>query len=339
MTHVDLVAKSPIARSRLAAEGNRLDMNDRQHPNDPARATTDTGGSITDIDGVRVGLFTDPVASTGCAVVVFDRPNTAAAEIRGAAPGTREYGLLQPGMTVESVDAIVLTGGSGFGLASADGVMRALRRDGRGFPTQFGRVPIVPAAVVFDLGVGSADAAPTADDGAAAYSSANDGPVPNGSVGPGTGCTIAKWRGAPQPGGLGNATRTIGGVTVSAMAVVNATGDLFGADGTPLTGGPHQPVAPAPMAYAENTTLVLLATNAEISRVELSRLIVRGHDAMAACIRPAHTRYDGDICFAVAIPTPSESSESSGPVNVDAAGEAAFAAVSDAIAAAVTTAR
>lgn len=293
-----------------------------------------TNETITAFDGVRVGLHTDRDAATGCLVAVFDRPNVAAAEIRGAAPGGREIGLLGPGMTVQRIDAIALTGGSAYGLAAADGVMGALRDDERGYETKFGRVPIVPAAVVYDLGAGDPNVFPTAADGAGAYRAATSDPVPNGAVGPGTGCTVSKWRGEPQPGGLGNGFASVDGVAVAAVAVVNATGDLFDVDGRPLTGGPTRPDGPATMAYGENTTLVLVVVDAPMTRADLSRVLVRAHDAMGACIRPAHTRYDGDVCFAVSLhPDDGAPEPAPDPFLVDRAGEAAFGAVADAIAA------
>src|SRR5690606_25049801 len=233
--------------------------------------------TITAIPGVRVGHWTDRDAETGCTVVVFPEPNVATAEVRGAAPGTREYALLQPEMRVEQVQAILLTGGSAFGLAAADGVVRELEADGRGHDTLVGKVPIVPAAVLFDL-------------------------FPAGHA------------------------------TVGAIVAVNAIGDVFTVEGEPLTGGAHEPGPPAmiPQAFTNNTTLVVVATDAAFDRIELRRLVFRAHDAIAACIRPAHTRWDGDIVFAV----------SCGEVegDCDIAAEAAFAATAAAIESAVRNA-
>ncbi len=288
--------------------------------------------TITAVPGVRVGHWTDHEAMTGCTVVVLPEPNVTSAEARGAAPGTREYALLQPGMRVEQVQAILLTGGSAFGLAAADGVVRGLEADGRGHQTPLGRVPIVPAAVVFDL-FPDFGARPGPDEGEAAYRAAAVDPVPLGLVGAGTGTTVAKWRGFDQrrPGGVGSAVRRVGGSVVGALVVNNAVGDVFTVDGEPLTGGDHEPGPPdlTPEAFT-NTTLVVVATDASLSRTDASRLVVRAHDALAACIRPAHTRYDGDLVFAVSCGERAE--------DVDAVAEAAFGATAAAIEAGVRAA-
>jgi len=281
--------------------------------------------TITAVAGIEVGHWTDREAMTGCTVVVLPEPNVVAAEARGAAPGTREYALLQHGMRVEQAQAILLTGGSAFGLAAADGVMRGLEADGRGHETPVGRVPIVPAAVVFDL-FPDFSARPGPDQGEAAYRAASDEPVMAGLIGAGTGATIAKWRGFEErrPGGLGSAIRRTGDALVGALAVVNSVGDVFTVSGEPLTGGEHEPGDPnlVPEAFT-NTTLVVVATDASLSRADAGRLGVRAHDAMAVCVRPAHTRYDGDIVFSV----------SCGEVtaDVDALAEAAFGATAAAI--------
>lgn len=291
--------------------------------------------TITAVPGVKVGHWTDPVAVTGCTVVVFPEPNVATGEVRGSAPGTREYALLQPGMAVQQVQAILLTGGSAFGLAAADGVVRELEKEGRGHPTALGPVPIVPAAVLYDLFPGDPAVRPGPEQGAAAYRNASADPVPMGRVGAGTGATAAKWRGFEHmiPGGLGSAVRRAGEATVGALVAVNAVGDVFSLSGEPLTGGPHEPGPPnmVPPSFGDNTTLVVIATDAAFGRADLGRLVVRAHDAMAACIRPVHTRWDGDVVFAV----------SCGPVeaDLDAVAEAAFGATAAAIETAVRAAR
>src|SRR5690554_5182242 len=195
--------------------------------------------TITAIPGVRVGHWTDRDAETGCTVVVFPEPNVATAEVRGAAPGTREYALLQPEMRVEQVQAILLTGGSAFGLSAADGVVRELEADGRGHPTLMGPVPIVPAAVVYDLHTGDPRVRPEPEQGAVAYKNASAEPVECGRVGAGTGTRVAGWRGLERarPGGLGSALVRRDGFRVGALAVVNAVGDVFTLEGEPLTGG------------------------------------------------------------------------------------------------------
>jgi L-aminopeptidase/D-esterase-like protein len=282
--------------------------------------------TITAIPGIRVGHWSDPVALTGCTVIDLPEPNVVTAEARGAAPGTREYALLQPGMRVEQAQVILLTGGSAFGLAAADGVVRALEAEGRGHLTPVARVPIVPAAVLFDLIPGDSATRPGPDQGEAAYRAATSETVLSGLVGAGTGATAAKWRGFQhrRPGGLGSALRPAGDARVGALAVVNAVGDVFTLDGESLTGGDPEPGPPTlvPDAFT-NTTLIVLATDARLTRIELSRLLVRAHDALAVCVRPSHTGYDGDIAFAV----------SCGVIesDIDTLAEAAFGATGSAI--------
>ena len=282
--------------------------------------------TITAVAGVEVGHWSDEEARTGSTVVVFPEPNVASVEVRGAAPGSRETALLEHGMRIEQIQAILLTGGSAFGLAAADGVVRALEADGRGHVTPVARVPIVPAAVVFDLDPEGSGLRPGPDQGEAAYRAANADPVVSGRFGAGTGTTVAKWRGIEhmQPGGLGSALRSAGDASVGALVVLNAVGDVFTIKGEPLTGGDHEPGPPAPFPESlANTTLVVIATDALLTRSTLSRLAVRSHDALAACIRPVHTRFDGDIVFAV----------SCGAVeaDVETLAEAAFGATAAAI--------
>lgn len=289
--------------------------------------------TITAIPGIQVGHWTDAEVRTGCTVIVLPEPNVTTAEVRGAAPGTREYALLQKGMRVEQAQAILLTGGSAFGLAAADGVVRALAADGRGHPTPVIPVPIVPAAVLFDLRPDEVGATPGPDQGEAAYRAASSDPVQSGSVGAGTGATVAKWRGFEhmQEGGVGSGLVEVGEAKVGALVAVNAVGDIFTVEGESITGGTPLPGPPAlvPAAFT-NTTLIVVATDARLSRIELTWLAVRAHDALAVCVRPAHSRFDGDIAFAV----------SCGPVeaDVDELAEGAFEATADAIVNAVRAA-
>lgn len=289
--------------------------------------------TITAIPGIRVGHWTDAEARTGCTVVVLPEPNVTTAEVRGAAPGTREYALLQKGMRVEQVQAILLTGGSAFGLAAADGVVRALAAEGRGHPTPMGRVPIVPAAVLFDLRPGGAGIRPGPDQGEAAYRAATAESVESGSVGAGTGATVAKWRGFEhmKEGGIGSGLAAAGNARVGALAAVNAVGDVFTVEGESLTGGSPVPGPPGivPAAFTE-TTLMVVATDARLSRIDLTWLAVRAHDALAVCVRPAHSRYDGDIVFVVSC--------GETEADVDAVAEAAFEATATAIVDAVRSA-
>lgn len=273
--------------------------------------------SITDVPGVRVGNWTDAEARTGCTVVLLpDDGAVAGVDVRGSAPGTRETDLLEPGRLVERVHALVLSGGSAFGLAAADGVMGFLRERGVGLDVGPARVPLVPAAVLFDLAVGSATAHPGPAEGRiAAEEAASGGGATQGPIGAGTGASVGKMLGPEFSvrGGLGSASlRLPGGATVGALAAVNALGDVVddrgeviaGArrpDGTPidqvrtlLEGGLAQP----PVAGA-NTTLVVVATDARLRDTQARKLAQLAHDGLAQAIRPVHTLFDGDTCFAV----------------------------------------
>src|SRR5215218_2522190 len=214
----------------------------RSPPPTPPRADV-----ITDVPGVLAGHWTG--TATGVTVVVLPPETVGSVEIRGGAPATRETAVLDPFATVEHVDAIVLTGGSAFGLAAADGVVRALAEQGRGFPTRGGPVPIVPAAAIFDLVV-AGDERPGADEGRAALAAAFAGgahELETGRVGAGRGASVAKWRGGEHgtTGGVGTASATDGDVVVGALVVVNAVGDIVGADGAALVSSQAPPEVPA----------------------------------------------------------------------------------------------
>lgn len=287
--------------------------------------------TLTAIAGVKVGHWTHPTAATGCTVVVLPEPNVTTVEVRGGAPGTRETAILAVGIRVEQVQAILLTGGSAFGLAAADGVMTELAKQKRGHPTPAGPVPIVPAAVVFDLALDVTGARPDAMSGAAAYLAATSEPVQMGRVGAGAGTSAAKWRGFEYlvRTGIGSSiVRSFDDHLVGALVVLNPVGDVFTLEGEPLTGGEPVPgppgVRPQPLS---STVLVSVVTDAAMSRAELTRLTVRAHDGIGACIRPAHTRWDGDVVFA--------SSVGGVPGDIDLAAEAAFVATGRAIEAAV----
>ncbi|HEY7564397.1 MAG TPA: P1 family peptidase [Acidimicrobiia bacterium] len=290
--------------------------------------------TITAIPGLRVGHWTDRANRTGCTVIDLPEPNVTTVEVRGGAPGTRETDLLAVGMRVEQVQAILLTGGSAFGLAAADGVVQALLADGRGHPTPAGPVPIVPAAVVFDLPLEGGGRRPGPEEGAAAFRAASAAPVEMGLVGAGTGTSAAKWRGFEYRihTGIGSAAvATPDGFMVGALVVLNPVGDVFTLEGDPLTGG--SPVPPPPGIPPQippamiNTTLVVIATSCAFTRAELTRLAIRAHDAIGACVRPAHTRFDGDVVFI--------SSCGTEPADVELSAEAAFVATGRAIEAAV----
>jgi len=280
---------------------------------------------ITDVPGIRVGHWTG--AHTGVTVVLCPPGTVGSGEVRGGAPATREVALLDPSRSVEHVDAVVLTGGSAFGLASAHGVVEWLAEHGRGFPTRGGPVPIVPAAAIYDLapvlspaelagesearvGPGEKGVGPEEGRSAviAADASGNKAPIEAGRVGAGRGATIGKWRGPEYavPGGLGTASGAVDGFTVGALAVVNAVGDVVAADGTVLAGAsaPAEvagfPDLPAGKTEFEATTLVVVATDAPCSKLDCFLLAQSGHHGLARAIHPSHSRHDGDLVIALA---------------------------------------
>jgi L-aminopeptidase/D-esterase-like protein len=262
------------------------------------------------VAGVRIGHVTRN--GTGATVMLFPSGAVGSCEVRGGAPATRETDLLEPSRTVERVDAIALAGGSAFGLSAADGVMRYLAEHGQGFATAGGPVPIVPAACIFDLVEAPGSPRPDADYGyEAAVEAARDEPLETGRVGAGAGATVGKWRGreGAVPGGLGVAVTSIDDVRVGAVAVVNALGDVVATDGTTLAGstaGPEAPGFPSPQPFEEgraNTTLVVVVTDASLDKAACFLLAQSAHDGCARALRPAHTRFDGDIAFAVATAT------------------------------------
>jgi L-aminopeptidase/D-esterase-like protein len=256
---------------------------------------------ITDVAGVRVGHWSGE--GTGVTVVWAPSGTVGSGEVRGGAPATREAALLEPGRLVERVDAVVLCGGSAFGLAAADGVVRFLAERGQGFPTRAGPVPIVVAAGLFDLPV---DHPPGPDQGyAAAVDAARGEPARSGRLGAGRGATVGKWRGRLEavPGGLGTASVTEGDATVGALVACNALGDVIGETGEVLAGSTAPPEAQGFSVESplQNTTLVVVATDARLGKAECHLLAQSAHDGLARALRPAHTRYDGD--FAVALAT------------------------------------
>lgn len=283
--------------------------------------------TITAVPGVSVGHHTDIAAATGVTVLTFPEPNVAVVDVRGGAPGTRELGTLGDAIKPVTINALTFAGGSAFGLAAASGVVAEIEAEGRGAPTPAGPVPIVPSAIVFDLMTGQQAGRPTPDDGVAAYRSRNSGPVPLGRVGAGAGTTVGAWRGpgAIQFAGVGSAAVPVGDAMVGALVVLNAAGDVFTLEGKSLTGGDPAslapPVGPSP---GDNTTLVCVATDAGIEdRNELRRAAIRAHDALGACIRPTHTRYDGDSAFVVSFGEKA--------ADIDVIQQAAFVAVGRAI--------
>ena len=267
--------------------------------------------TLTAIEGIEVGHHTDLEARTGCTVVLLPEGGcVASGTVMGSAPGTRESALLSPDKTNQTVHAVLLTGGSAFGLAAADGVVRWLEERGRGIDVGVARVPIVPTAVLFDLAVGSATVRPTAEDGYAAAAAASSRPVPAGRVGAGTGASVGKIRGPELAvaSGIGSHLETVAGVQIAALAVSNAVGNLIDPDtGAMLAGVPGTLGLAAAEGFAAmpgaNTTLVVVATNACLSKAEAQALSQSAHIGIARVTRPSHTVYDGDSTFVLSTGT------------------------------------
>ena len=277
--------------------------------------------SLTAIAGITAGHVTDELNMTGVTVVRFAGDGArAAVSVQGAAPGTRETDLLEPGNLVEKVHAIVLTGGSAYGLDAASGVMAALEEEGVGLTvSEETVVPIVPAAVLFDLNVGSSQVRPGIDWGYKAAQEASDSPIASGNVGAGMGATVGKLLGPSRAtkGGLGSARVDLdNGVIVSALVAVNAVGEIVDTVSNTVIAGIRANdvgeydsavdvalgnTAKTPVA-GTNTTLGLIATNANLSKAQLKKVAEMAHDGMARAIRPIHTQFDGDTVFAVSMP-------------------------------------
>lgn len=250
---------------------------------------------ITAVAGVRVGHWTDPTGRTGCTVVLLPERTVASGEVRGGAPATRELALLEPHRTVDRLDAVVLAGGSAFGLAAADGVMAWCAARGVGYPTGAGPVPIVVGLALFDLVEADGAVRPGAEQGHAACLAAGAGEIERGRIGAGAGCTVAKWRGRDQarPGGLGGAVARHDGLVVAALLAVNAVGDLR------VEGEVRLPLPPE-KAFAENTTIGVIATNARLDKGACLNAAQAGHDGLARALDPAHTAGDGDALVVAA---------------------------------------
>ncbi len=280
--------------------------------------------SITNIEGISVGHYTDLAAATGCTVVLCEQGAFAGVDVRGAAPGTRETALLNPVCLVERVHAVLLSGGSAFGLDAAAGVMRFLEERGSGFDVGVARVPIVPAAVLFDLTIGRADVRPDAEAGYQACVDARVGPVAEGTVGAGTGATVGKLLGPAlaTKGGIGTASQEIGkGIVVGAIVAVNALGDVVDPATGQIIAGTRKPDSSGfadslrlmksgedqpPGLGATNTTIGVVATNAYLTKSQATKVAQMAHDGLAMAIRPVHTMSDGDTVFALATGDPSK---------------------------------
>jgi L-aminopeptidase/D-esterase-like protein len=274
--------------------------------------------AITDVAGLAVGHFTHAERATGCTVVLCPQGAVAGVDVRGGSPGTRETDLLRPENVVDRVHAVLLTGGSAFGLDAAGGVMRWLEQQGHGFEVGAVRVPIVPAAVIFDLWHGDTSIRPDAAAGHAACVAASTAAPAQGSVGAGAGATVGKLYGIERAmaGGVGSASLRLGGVTVAALVVVNATGDVIDpADGEPVAGArksasslhlarTHDALLrgelPPRVMPGAATTIGVVATDARLDKAQCTKLASMAHDGLARTLWPAHSPYDGDTLFALA---------------------------------------
>ena len=302
---------------------------------------------ITDVEGIKVGHFTDSRRPTGCTVILYEQGAVAGVDVRGSAPGTRETDLLNPVNTVDTVHAIVLSGGSAFGLDTAGGVMRYLEENGYGYPTAAGKIPIVPAAILYDLNLGDPKIRPDAEAGYKACSSAKPGLVEEGSVGAGAGATVGKLAGGTRmKGGIGTSSIKLpSGVVVGAMVAVNCAGDVIDPKTGKIVAGALVPggqeflnimeayrsgsdVTRTPRP-GESTTIGVVATNAAFNKTQMTKIAQMAHDGIARAINPAHMPYDGDTLFALCTGT------SPAPANHGIIGALAAEAVSEAIVRAV----
>lgn len=295
----------------------------------PRASAQETSGGITDVQGVKAGHFTDPRRPTGCTVLIFEKGATAGVDVRGSAPGTRETDLLNPINTVQQVQAILLSGGSAFGLDAASGVVRYLEEHKLGYHAGQIIVPIVPAAILFDLGLGDSKIRPTAESGYQACEAASAGRIAEGNVGAGAGATVGKMfgMGSAMKSGIGTASIRVGntGIIVGAIAAVNSVGDVVDPKTGKIIAGARRPDGSGffdSMAQlragrdvelsggsansadaGRNTTIAVVATNVAFDKTQMTKIAQMAHDGLARTIYPVHTPSDGDTIFAAATGT------------------------------------
>ncbi|MFA5078661.1 MAG: P1 family peptidase [Dehalococcoidia bacterium] len=274
--------------------------------------------AITDVPGIMVGHFTDLNAATGCTVILCEGGAVAGVDVRGGAPGTRDTDLLNPVNVVEKIHAVMLSGGSAFGLNSIGGVQRYLEEKGIGYEMAGVRVPIVPGAVVFDLDIGNAGVRPGADEGYKACRNATSGPIVEGCVGAGAGAMIGQLKGkkCAMKGGLGTASlKFYGEVVVAALIIVNALGDIIDpASGRIMAGIRHEDgrgldntIELMKQGYTflaepgRNTVVGVVATNAVLTKAQAAKVAGMAHDGLARSINPSHSMHDGDTIFALSL--------------------------------------
>jgi L-aminopeptidase/D-esterase-like protein len=303
---------------------------------------------LTDVPGIRVGHVTDADAHTGCTLILCGPDAVGGVDVRGSATGSSELDTLNPGHVTAHVDAIVLAGGSAFGLEAACGVRRALEKLGIGFNTGAARVPIAPSAILYDLGLGRPDVRPNREMGEKAVAAATDGPVAEGNVGAGTGCSVGKLFGMKQAmkSGIGSASLTLGnGAVVAALVAVNALGDVIDPEtGKVVAGARKSPDSrefigsAAAMRHGVggqpfrgNTTLAVVATNVKLDKVQTNKLAALAGIGVARTISPVNTMADGDITFAISV--------GNEKATIDAVGIAASEALAMAVLRAVRSAR
>nr|WP_320017505.1 P1 family peptidase [uncultured Desulfobacter sp.] len=306
--------------------------------------------TITAIPGIRVGHYTDPESLKGCTVIRFsEKGATAAVDVRGSAPGTRETDLLDPINLVDKIHAIVLSGGSAYGLDAASGVMHCLEKENVGFPVGRGIVvPIVPAAVLFDLHIGNPKVRPSSTWGFQACKKADASPVKMGNVGAGTGATVGKLLGMDRAmkSGLGSAVQHFSnGVLVGAIVAVNALGDIVNPDNGRIIAGIRGDEKGSFQSSVKvlfeqgvgnlfagaNTTIGMVATNIPLCKTQLKKVAQMAHDGVARATSPAHTMYDGDTIFAVSVPVQQEKKMTASAGTVNLVGTAAAEVMAKAI--------
>lgn len=300
-------------------------------------------GTIVDVPGVKVGQVQNEEALTGCTVIVLEKGSACGVDVRGSAPGTRETDLLNPINSVQEVNAVVLTGGSAYGLDAASGVMRYMEEQGQGYNVGVGVVPIIPAAVIFDLSIGSAKIRPDQQMGYEAARLASKQPVQQGNVGAGTGATVGKMAGMKRAmkGGLGTASRRLpNGLVVGAIVAVNAVGEVrLPSTGEILAGARGEDgkireslswmidAATPPVPAGTNTTIAVVASNANLNKVQANKVAQMAHNGLAKTIHPVHTMSDGDTIFAIATGGVEASVNLVGTLSVEVLAEAVVNAI------------
>jgi L-aminopeptidase/D-esterase-like protein len=344
------VTRRELLRGGLAAMCSGAAVNNTLMAGVPYSGASNPLGAITDVAGIKVGHFTDGRRPTGCTVILVEEGAVAGVDVRGAAPGTRETDLLNPLNTVQQVHAIMLSGGSAFGLDTATGAMRFLEERGIGFNVGVAHVPIVPAAILFDLSVGDAKIRPDADAGYKACKAATTSAPAEGNVGAGAGATVGKLFGMARAmkSGIGTSAIKLEGLTVGAIVAVNAVGDVFDPATAKVIAGARTKDGKSllnsmasllkgeglpPMLAGTATTIGVVATDVALTKSQASKVAQMAHDGLARTINPVHTALDGDTIFALA------TGKSTKQANVTLIGALAAEAMAQAVVRAVRAAK